>query len=352
MKLKGKNLRQGTIKVTAESPDDLWYLSQVIDEGDIVRSRTIRKIAIEKSEGERKGQVRKQPMALSIQVQKIEYHQDTLRLLGPIVDGPAEVPRGEHHSFSIVQNTELTIQKKRWLSFQLDRIDSACKEEGPDILVVLLDREEALFARLRRYGYDILSRIKGSVHKKEPKAGAKGDFYEQITKALLEYDARYSPSQIIVASPAFWAEEYQKSIMGNPLEKKIIRASCSSSEEPAISEVLRRPETAHALLQDRYSKEIMRVERLLEVIAKGGAAAYGLREVRDAGNAGAISEILLTDAFIQNMRNDGKYHELESLLHSAESQKARIVMISSSHDAGRKLDGLGGIASLLRYRIS
>jgi len=39
-------------------------------------------------------------------------------------------------------------------------------------------------------------------------------------------------------------------------------------------------------------------------------------------------------------------------LKTANKKKAKIAIIGTMHDAGKKLEGLGGIAALLRYKIS
>ena len=44
MKIIHKDLKKGTVKVKIEDSDDLWYLSSLIDPGDFVKSKTVRKM--------------------------------------------------------------------------------------------------------------------------------------------------------------------------------------------------------------------------------------------------------------------------------------------------------------------
>ena len=44
MKQIHSNLKKGEIKLKVENPDDLWYLSTLIEPKDLVKGRTIRKI--------------------------------------------------------------------------------------------------------------------------------------------------------------------------------------------------------------------------------------------------------------------------------------------------------------------
>jgi len=42
----------------------------------------------------------------------------------------------------------------------------------------------------------------------------------------------------------------------------------------------------------------------------------------------------------------------DRLIRMVEESKGEFVIVSSLHEAGRRLDSLGGVAALLRYRMS
>ena len=214
-----------------------------------------------------------------------------------------------------------------------------------------MDREESIFALMQREGYKILSQIKGEVSKKSIEQTKKSNFYEEIIEQIKEYNDRYNPNRIILASPIFWKEELLKELKDNELNKKIIQATCSSVDKNGINEVLKRPETKEALKQDRISQEINLVDELLKEISKNNLATYGLNDVENAVNSGAIQTILVTYDFIKQQREKGAYNKIEFILKTTESLKGKIFIISSNHEGGKKLDGLGGIAALLRYKI-
>jgi len=149
------DLKKGEAKLKIENQDDLWYLSQIIDIGDSVKGKTIRKIKIGK-EGERKQSIIKKPIFLKIKIEKIEFSNtsSSLRVLGIITEGPEDIQKGEHHTFSLEPNIIFTLIKERWLKYQLDRLKESCKEKISNILIVVMDREEANFALLKKYGYE------------------------------------------------------------------------------------------------------------------------------------------------------------------------------------------------------
>ena len=65
MKIIHQNLKHGEIKLKAENLDDLWYLSSIIEPGDLVRGQTERKIKLG-DEGDRQQKVIKKKVTLAI----------------------------------------------------------------------------------------------------------------------------------------------------------------------------------------------------------------------------------------------------------------------------------------------
>ena len=350
MKCLNKNLKKQELKLKVENPDDLWYLSSIIDPGDLVKGRTIRKIRI--GEDERKARIIKKPVFLKIQVVKSEFSSSLLRVSGKIVEGPDDVPKGSYHTFNVEENSIFTIIKDKWLKFQLGKIDDACSDKVARILIVVFDREEAFFAIMKKFGYELLTKISGDVQKKAVDEKKAATFYPELIKQIAQYDKRHNFQTIILASPSFFKEDLLKVLKNDDLKKKIIQATCSSVGNNGIDEVLKRDEVKQALAQDRISQEMKLVEQLLTEISKDNLAAYGLKETEAAANAGAITTLLITDKLIIKSREQEKFERLDQIMKLVDSLKAEIKIISSGHDGGKKLDGLGGIGAILRYKLN
>ncbi len=353
MKLIHTDFKKGEVKVKIENLDDLWYLNQIVEKTDLVKGKTLRKIKLGE-ETQRKQKVEKKAVFLLIEVEKVEFSKTSniLRISGIVKQGPEDVPLGSHHTFNVEENTIIAIIKQKWMKFQVDRLKEASKESSSKILICVHDREEAYFALMKKYGYQLLVGIKGNVAKKADAKQIESNFYKEILRQLEDYNDRYNLNKIIIASPAFWKEELMKEISNEELKNKIILATCSSIGENAINEVIKRPETSEALKQDRIAKEFRFVDELFVEISKNNLASYGLRETKNAAEAGAVKQLLITDRFIQKKRLEEKYEEIEYMIKTVDSTKGEITIISSEHEAGKKLDGLGGIAAILRYKIN
>jgi len=351
MKLLHSNLKKGEVRVLTQSLDDLWYLSAIIEPKDIVQGKTLRKIKAPSAESK---EAAKKPVFIKLEVEKAEFSKYTniLRVSGVIKEAPEDVPLGDHHTFNIDDNTTITIIKENWLKYQLDKLKESCSEKKSSLLICVHDREEAYFALFKKYGYEILSHIEGEVQKKREESIKKENFYANVIAKLKEYVERYSIKQIILASPAFWKEDLMKELKDNELKQKIILATCSSATKNGIEEVIKRPEVREALKHERTAQEINKVEELFTEIAKNNLAVYGLKETENASIMGAVKELLITDTFIQKSRSGDFYSQVENIMKTVDKTKGEIQIISSEHEGGKKLDGLSGIAAILRFKLS
>ena len=308
---------------------------------------TLRKISVGR-EGDRKAAAERKPMYLSLLAEKIEFEERCLRILGTVKEGNDDVAAGSYHSFNIEKDSILTIEKE-WPAYQRKKLEESSSSEPGAIMIMVFDREEAYFALMKQYGFEILSHMEGQVKKKGYDQGKVSNFYNEIISALEEYDKRYSFQTIIAASPSFWKDELSKNLTSSPIRKKIVFAACSSVGKEGVAEVLRRNEVKEALSRDRTAKEMQLVEELKKEIATNGKAAYGWHETRKAIDRGAAETVLVTDALILQKRKEKSFGEMEDALKKAEQQRAQVHIISSFHEGGKILDGLGGIGAILRY---
>ncbi len=235
-------------------------------------------------------------------------------------------------------------------SYQRKKLEEAAEAKF-NYLLCLFDREEAIVALTRPKGYEILVKLQGEVPKKRKTVKVLKDFSEEIIKALETYSARHSPRQIILASPAFYKEELFKRITSPELKKKIVLAACSDVSEKSLDEVLKSPELARVLENSRVREEQLLVDELLKEIKKDNLAAYGWKEVQEAVRAGAVSKLLLAEKFVREKREKKEFPALDELMKLVDTMQGQIYLISSEHDGGRQLEGLGGIAAILRYKL-
>ncbi|HIJ10965.1 TPA: mRNA surveillance protein pelota [Candidatus Woesearchaeota archaeon] len=344
-----KNYRTGIVKLIINDQDDLWYLSHIIDPGDILTGKTTRKIRI--GDGDN-AKVTKKTMTLTIEAETIDFGTagDTLRINGLVKEGPEDVPRDSYHTITLEEGSECTLQKVSWLSYQKQKLEDSAEKKFT-YLLCLFDREDAIFAVTKKYGFEILTKIKGEVQKKDKKQQITKDFQVEILKGLETYATRLNPQHIILASPAFYKEDVAKRIIDPVVKKKLVLATCNTIDQTGLYEVMKRPELAVVLKDSRARQEQEVVDELLKEIHKVGLAAYGMEHTKIAVGAGAVHTLLVTDSLVFKSREDGTYEELDAMMKKIDSLQGTIHIISADHDGGQKLQGVGGIGALLRYKL-
>lgn len=346
MRISKQDLKAGIIRVKIENADDLWILRGVLQPGDEVGGSTERKIKIGNAKDEKSNVVRKR-IRLRVKVEKVEYANDgsSLRALGTISDGPEDVPRGEHHTFSLEPGVEVTIKKKEWPGYLIAKVKEATKEDA-SLLVLLFDREEAKLYKVTRRGVKEVQRLKGVVVKKELDNQKATNFYKELVVQLKEQLTHGTYHHIVAGAPAFWKEYLQKELPPE-LKKLTVMTTISAVERTAIRELLARPEVGKLLAESSTMRELQLVENALGALAKE-LLAYGDKEVAETILAGNAAHVLLTENEIVKRRENGSFHKLEELLKAGERTKATIHVLSSE-EAQTKIDPLGGLVAIKRW---
>ncbi len=349
MQLTNSNFKKGMVRLRINDPDDLWYLSHIIDAGDLITSITTRKVKIGDSEN---AKVAKKTFLVTIEAETIDFSAagHALHINGTIKDGPEDIPRDSYQSISLEIDSECTIQKEQWLTYQKQKLEEASKTKY-SYLLCIFDREEALFALTKKFGYEVLAKTQGEMPKKAKLEEIKKDFYEEIIKNLQLYYDRYNPEKIILASPAFYKEDLFKRISQKDLRAKIVLATSSDVSETSLDEVIKRPELKEVLKQSRAREEQLLVEEALLEISKNNLAVYGLEEIKKAITAGAVSALIITDKYIHQQREQKTYSQLDEQMKKVDAAQGKIHIITSIHDSGKRIDGLGGVVALLRYKL-
>jgi protein pelota len=349
MKIVRSDFKNGPVKIRIDDLDDLWYLSHIIEVGDTLKGKTTRKIRI--GDGDN-AKVVKKTLTLTIAAETIELVSATnsLRVNGKVRDGPDDIPNDSYHTISLENGSECTITKNTWRDYHRRRLHEA-SEQKFSYLICLSDRQEAIFAITKKFGYEVLLELQGDVVKKREENTAKGNFFDELIKTLKDYDQRYSPQAIILASPAFFKDDIAKKIIDKNIKKKLVLSISSEVSRRAIDEVLKRPELEKTLQNSRAREEQLIVDELLELISKNSKSAYGWNEVSKAVDAGAVQDLLITEKYLNSRKEAKSYQELDEKMKNVDLLKGKIHLLSSELESGKQVDGLGGVAAILRYNL-
>ena len=369
MKLIKKVLKgnTGEIQLLPQNLDDIWHLKYIIERDDLVFSQTRRDVegADDKIRPEKR---EKKKVRLGIEVEEIKFHKfsNRLRISGKIREGAQKsrdkIDLGSYHTLNIEPGTELSIIKE-WKKDQLDRIKEAVNASNqPKVVILTVEEGEASVGVVRQYGIDESFKISSSSGKSSGES-MRNDFFAEIfaqVSQTLEQDTR-----IVIAGPGFTKNDLYRYIKGRDqkIADRIILEDVSSIGVSGFQEALRRGVIERIVKESRISKEARYIEILLEEIAKNGLAAYGVKEVEKADECGAIETLLILDEYVREKRDLGDTENqrfsvgkcsichIDRFLRSVEAKGGRIIVFSSDFEPGKRLEGLGGISALLRFKI-
>ena len=333
MKVLAQKGLQYTLKL--EDNDDLWYANQLIDVGDLLKAKTSRKITLGTD------QVRK-TLTLKIEVEDKQL-TGQLRVNGKVKEGTEDVPNEVYHAIALIPGLEFTLEKPAWTTLHKQKLTEAT-EARHVYLIAVVEREEAIIAQTKVKGIEVLANLQGESEKKRMKQVVKQPFFNKLAETLNDYIVKLKPKVVIIASPAFYKEEVAKLLQVKP-----ILATCSGVSKRALHEVLLQPEVQKALKESRLIQETALVEEVLTAIKNESRVVYGFQQTIDAKDA--IQTILVTDKFLEQKKDEKVLDAVQELLQHVENLRGEIHIISSKHDAGKQLDGLSGIAALLRYDV-
>jgi protein pelota len=350
MRLLKKEVGEGVLHLRIDSLDDLWTLRNLIAKGDRVTADTQR-TAESAGDKVREAKMEKRGMRLGVRAESVEWHDfdDHLRVLGPIETGPQD--HGRFHTLVLrADGMDAVIEKRGPLQpWQLRQVEQAvAATSAPQVLLLAIDDTEAQFGLLKSYGLQLLGALPagGQGKRHEGAAKAKEQFYGEALKSLQAFrpDARVP---LVVLGPGWWRDEF----LDFARAKAPAAVAGAVSEGTAhggrtgLHEALRRGLLERVSRDHRVGQDTAAVQELLARIAKGdGTAAYGPADVQRAIAAGAAETLLVSDRIVREGQAD-------ALLQAAESARASVHVVSSSHEAGEQLDRMGGLAALLRFPL-
>ncbi len=323
MKLLEKSRGEGYVNIRVENRDDLWYLSQIIGKGDEVKKRTQRT----KLDGREKKTV-----TLKIRVEKTEYQEDRLRITGEITQGAEGVELG-FHTFNLEEDDEIRL----WKDFSDNdwkTLKKAEESRSYNVLFCITEEGEASFYEVRESGIKDISNLSDNIPGKMYSDQASPDFIGDVKTAIErtqdEYDA------VIVAGPGFFKNKLYNAL--NQKENVFVKDT-SVTGKTGLNESIKRGALKDVVQKSRIDEETELMEGLFENMEKDEKVSYG-EPVRDLVQRGAVETLLVTPEV---------YREDQEMIEKVEQTGGEVKKIHPDHEAGERLESLGGLAAILRY---
>jgi len=348
MKVIFRDLKHGEIKLIPENLDDIWHLYNIIDQGDLVRGVTFRTEDEGKDDKIRSKKAEKKRVKLGIRVKEVKFHEfsDRLRIHGTIEEGPQDLD--SYHTLNVDADKmdKISIVKDEWKHHQLERIDEAVRlRDQPRLTFVSLDEDSTTIAVLRQSGVqwiaDIDSKRSGKMYKS---IDTEKEYFGEIISVVKTNKDKDSP--LVVVGPGFTKEHFiEYGRTKEPLLfEKCFSHGTGSAGMNGIQEAIKTGVVEKITKENRVVFETQFIEKLFGEIKKDGLVTYGGQQVENALINGAVERLLISDIMVRTQKG-------EQLLRLAKQNNSKFTIINTIHEAGKKLEGIGGIGALLRFKI-
>jgi len=245
--------------------------------------------------------------------------------------------------------------KKYWCDqkFETEPLQDMVAEKELYGLVVL-DNREASIGLLKGKKIELLRQIESIVPGKTIKGGQSSvrfqrvreglinDWYKIIADNVREYFSKFILKGIILGGPGPAKNNfYDGNYLLTDLQKQILGIkNVGYTDEQGLEELVERSQDI--LAEAAIAKEKALLQKFFEELRKdSGLVTYGKSKVDKALELGAVEIILL---------NEGM--EDEALVKKAEQYSTTVEIISRDTREGEQLFQLGGIAAILRWKLS
>lgn len=335
------------VRLVPETLDDLWHLSHLIDKGDLVTAWTFRTKDM-KDDKVRTEKAPKVRVELQIRAEEVEFAMfaDRLRVRGPIVGGAQDM--GSYHTLTFEADGQQDLKIWKDAGFRphhWERLhEAAAAAKRPLVTILAIDDEEATIAVLRQYGIQPFAMIRGPPGGKMYRTESSTDEYFGETLAALKR-ARPEGSPLVVVGTGFTREAFLDFVRGRDASwlGQLVTEGTGQSGMVGVQEALKRGIIERIQKDQQVAADTKLVEEIFAEIAQNGAVGYGALEVEQLLNTGAVKLLVLSDELLRTPIGEG-------LLDLARRTNAKSHIVATTHEAGKKLQGLGGAAALLRYK--
>lgn len=365
MKLIRKQLERdnsGTITLLPQDSEDMWYVYNIIQEGDEIETMTTRKLVSEKGTPRVK-------LKLQVRVSKIEYDSagSVIRLNGKTCKDHKDVQLGSFHTLQLEPELPFDLYKDEWDSFALEQVNDATNiENRSDIAAIVLQPGLAHVCLVTEAMTVLRHKVDVTIPRKKRGDNAAQDkamerFFNQVYLGAKQNINLEKIKAILIAGPGNTPQQCYDFIFakaqsdGNQVlvksRSKFLVVHASSGHLHALQEALHEPAVRSQLADTRYGREMKVMDAFFKSLNDDDLRAwYGPDEVERAINADAVETLMVTDSLFRSSDLQQRKHYV-ALCDKVKELGREVLVLSSLHPSGEQLDSVSGVACLLMFPL-
>ncbi|KAL2819358.1 eRF1 domain 1-domain-containing protein [Aspergillus cavernicola] len=378
----------GSVTLIPDEPEDMWHAYNLIVPGDLLFATAVRRVTTTAATGSTSSSRIRLTLEIRVKTLDFDPQNSQLHVSGQIMNETPYTTIGQHHTLDLELNRQFTLEKKEgpdgegsvWDSVAVEALKEAVDEGGnrkAEAIAVIMQEGLAHICFIGQFRTVLRQKVEMSVPKK--RIGGDHDkimakFFKTTLDTLLRHmefnTSATSMSNndpvrpVLLASPGFVAAAFQKHIqtvaITTPALKRllpsIIVVHSASGYTHSLTEVLQSQTVKTLLSNTKNARETKLMDDFHDQLRKEtNKATYGPREVEYAVDQGAVGRgggvlIISNELFrAQDVAERKRWVSLVDRVRDIEGGDVRV--LSSEHESGKRLAGLGGIAALLTFPI-
>ncbi|KAK2952770.1 putative PELOTA like protein [Blattamonas nauphoetae] len=368
----------GSVILTPEYFDDFWHAYNLIQKGDLITTKTTRRVRPENAGISTES--RRIEVKVELLVTKLEFDPKDMemRIRGSIKQcNEPSVSLGVSHTVSLEIRKPIGLQKEYWDDFSLDKLREAKDgDRSPDMCIVVMQeglagiyiQTENVLLKKSKVQLDIPRKgsNKFSRDKVSPREKGMFAFFDAVKTAIETHIDLENVGCVILASPGFVKDDFWKYLEASQdklskgaqktqitaYKSKFVFAHCSSAHHSAVSEVLNDASVKDRVRSARTSDAVSVMAKFFDILGRNDKkVCYGEREVQAVSSLGAIEHLLISEDKIR--KNNPKDRQVFlDLIRQVKDKGGEAHLLSDSLSIGNQLAQLGGIAAILRYEVN
>ncbi|KAJ5959836.1 eRF1 domain 3 [Penicillium vulpinum] len=380
----------GAVTLCPTEPEDMWHAYNLIRPGDLLRASAIRRVTTVQDTGSTSSA--RVHLNLLIRVKNLDFDPQSsqLHVSGQITNETPHTKIGQFHTLDLELNRNFTLEKEvgadgegsGWDSIAIESLKDAVDEGGKrraEAVAVVMQEGLAHICFIGQFQTILKQKIEMSVPRKRQGGGdhdkGMNKFFKITLETLLrqmEFNTSLTSGAnneavrpVLLASPGFVAAGFQKYIQAEAstttpglrrLLPSLVVVHSASGYTNSLAEVLQSPAVKTILADTKYARETKLMDDFQEQLRKEtNKATYGPREVEFAVEQGAVGRgggvLIVSNRLFrsQDIAERKRWVGLVDRVRDVEGGEVRI--LSSDHESGKRLEGLGGIAALLTFPV-
>lgn len=357
--------------------DFQWHAYNLIRPGDLLTASAVRKIVTEGLSGNTTATAtsrssKRVHMTLTIRVLGLDFDPQAgqLHVSGQVAVENENVSLGSHHTLDLELQRDFTLEKEGWDSIARDELKKCTNPEArAQLWAVVMQEGMANICLVTEFQTILRQKIEMPIPKK--RAGSSDHdkrlevFYKTVYESLIRQVNLDDLKPLLLASPGFTASTFQQFIKKQASSgankqlaafvSKITVAHSASGHVHSLSEVLTSQAVTSQLSDTKFARASQLMDKFLEMVRKDDMRAwYGPKECEAAIAQGAVGKgggvLMISNELFRSQEIETRQRWV-GVVDEVKAQGGEVVIMSSMHESGKRLGGLGGVATILTWAI-